>query len=191
MQDVGWWYTVTMNTACKECASRLPVSEGRGPAAEYCGTPCRMRAYRRRKRSQEIPPEMRRQKRWIRRDDQKRPFTVHGWYASVTKPNTWTTFERASNSEVGTGLGFVLGDGIGCIDLDHCIDARGRVEPWAQHYIDRWRDRAIMVERSMSGRGVHIFLHMEETKGRMIRLPGRSIEVYSWRRYIAVTGDRI
>ena len=48
-----------------------------------------------------------------------------------------------------------------------------------------------MIERSRSGRGVHIFVWMEETKGRMIRLPGQSIEIYSWRRYIAVTGDRI
>lgn len=180
-----------MATQCKQCETRLPVSERRGPSAEYCGSACRMRAYRKRKRSQEIPYEMRRRERWIRRDEQKRPFTVHGWYASVKKPHTWTTYARAVDSEVGTGLGFVLGDGIGCIDLDHCIDSRGRVEPWAQRYIDRWRGRAIMIEKSMSGRGVHIFLPMEETRGRMVRLPGRSVEVYSWRRYIAVTGDRI
>ena len=88
-------------------------------------------------------------------------------------------------------MGFVLGDGIGCIDLDDVIDGRGRVAPWAAAYVDRFRGRAILIERSRSGRGIHIFLRMEEAKGRRIREPGQKIEIYSWGRYIAITGDRV
>lgn len=134
---------------------------------------------------------MRNRRRWVRHDDRKRPFTVHGWPASVADPTTWTTYARARDSEVGVGMGFVLGDGIGAIDLDDVIDASGRLAPWAAAYVERFRPHAILIEKSRSGRGVHIFVRMEETKGRKIREPGRKIEVYSWRRYIAITGDRI
>lgn len=134
---------------------------------------------------------MTRRRRWVRHDEFKAPWTVHGWRASVNKPQTWTHYQRAVDSEVGVGLGFVLGDGIGCIDLDHCIDEDGRIAHWAQVYMDGWSQQAIMIEKSRSGRGVHIFVWMEETRGRKIRRPGQSIEIYSWRRYIAVTGDRI
>lgn len=154
-----------------------------------------MRAYRARKSAKassvEIPTCMRNRKRWIRHDEEKRPLTVHGWYASVRKPTTWTTYGRARDSEVGVGMGFVLGDGIGCIDLDDVIDGRGELAEWARRYVDRFRDRAILIERSRSGRGVHIFLRMEEAKGRKLREGGRKIEIYSQGRYIAVTGDRI
>lgn len=184
-----------MKTSCAQCGSRLTLPETGGRPATYCGTPCRMRAYRARKRVERttvaIPVCMRNRERWIRHDDEKRPLTTHGWYASVRRPSTWTTYARARDSEVGVGMGYVLGDGIGCIDLDDVIDARGRLDDWAARYVDRFRDRAILVERSRSGRGVHIFLRMEEARGRKIREPGRKIEIYSWGRYIAVTGDRI
>lgn len=182
-----------MQTNCQQCEGPLPAQERQGRPSVYCTTRCRVAAHRARKRlaAREMPTVMKRRRRWIRHDELKRPLTTHGWFASVNKPHTWTSHERAKTSEVGVGMGFVLGDGIGCIDLDHCIDARGRLEPWAQRYVDRWREDAIMIERSRSGRGVHIFVWMEETKGRMIRLPGQSIEIYSWRRFIAVTGDRI
>ena len=182
-----------MQKNCQQCEGPLPAQERQGRPSVYCTTRCRVAAHRARKRlaAREMPTVMKRRRCWIRHDELKRPLTTHGWFASVNKPHTWTSHERAKTSEVGVGMGFVLGDGIGCIDLDHCIDDRGRLEPWAQRYVDRWREDAIMIERSRSGRGVHIFVWMEETKGRMIRLPGQSIEIYSWRRYIAVTGDRI
>ena len=50
---------------------------------------------------------------------------------------------------------------------------------------------AFLIERSMSGEGVHIFLPMPEARGRKIRDGEVSVEIYSRERYIAVTGDRI
>jgi len=86
------------------------------------------------------------------------------------------------------GLGFVLGDGIGCWALDHCL-VDGKLEPWAADVIAGITD-PICIERSQSGEGVHIFVYAEEGPGRKIR-DGRNIEFYSVGRYIDVTGDRL
>lgn len=84
---------------------------------------------------------------------------------------------------VGTGVGFVFGDGIGCLDLDDALDA------------DRWpstfaaaalaANPGAWVERSMSRRGLRVFCLLEEAPGR--RLDG--IETYSRTRFIALTGN--
>lgn len=173
-----------MATTCP-CGAQLPVPTGRSRPPKYCSSACRQRAYRRR----QLPAEMTSRARWIRRDAAKRPLTIDGRLASVTDPTTWSTYSVAKASTVGTGLGFVLGDGVGCIDLDHCIDSRG-IADWAQAVLDEHRRTAILVERSMSGTGIHIVLPLDEAPGRRIR-DGRSIEIYSRDRYIAVTGDRL
>lgn len=136
---------------------------------------------------------MRTSARWVRHTATKRPITVEGWPASVTDPSTWSTFEQASDSTDGAGLGWVLGEGVGCIDIDHCIDASGNLEQWAQSVVDEHRDDALLVEVSRSGTGVHIFLPMEQGRGRIEDHQGHRVEVYppNSGRYIAVTGDRL
>ncbi|ALG28070.1 hypothetical protein AOZ07_03020 [Glutamicibacter halophytocola] len=83
-------------------------------------------------------------------------------------------------------MGFVLGDGIGCYDFDHCI-ANGRVAGWAAEAIQAIPERIIFTEISQSSEGVHVFVEAEEGPGRKIR-DGRNIERYTAGRYIAVTG---
>lgn len=156
--------------------------------ARFCSSACRQGAYR--QRSRPLPAEMTGTPRWIRRDANKVPLTVFGGAASVTDPRTWAPFEKARKSRVGVGLGFVLGDGIGCIDLDHAVKG-GKVADWAKAIIDEHRSNAFLIERSMSGEGVHVFLPMAEGPGRKIRDGVRNVEIYSRARYIAVTGDRI
>lgn len=156
--------------------------------ARFCSGACRQRAYR--ARSKPLPVELTGRARWVRRDADKRPLTVFGGAASVSDSRTWTTYVRASRSGVGAGLGIVLGDGLGCIDLDHCI-VGGKIAGWAQAIIDEYRNDAVLIERSMSGEGVHIFLPMEEAPGRKIRDGDVCFESYSRGRYIAVTGDRL
>ena len=107
----------------------------------------------------------------------------------MVDPRTWTTYEKAAASTVGTGLGIVLGDGLGCVDLDHCIEG-GKLAPWAREIVDEWRDRAVFIEVSMSGTGLHLFAPMPEGPGRRIRDGERCIETYSRARYVAVTGRR-
>ena len=175
-----------MNRSCLECHVRLPLTLA--SRAKFCSAACKQRAYRRRSR-RGLPAEMTARPRWVRHDAAKMPMTLFGGPASVVDSRTWTTYEKAAASSVGTGLGIVLGDGLGCLDLDHCIEG-GRLAPWAAEVLDEWRDRAVFIEVSMSGTGLHLFVPMAEGPGRRIRDGERNIEIYSRARYIAVTGRR-
>lgn len=125
--------------------------------------------------------------RWVRREKTKRPVTLARKPASSTNPSTWASYAEAKDSTVGAGLGFVLGDGVGCIDLDHCfID--GDLAGWAEEIVASCP--ATFMEVSQSGDGLHIFGLLPEGGGRNLRSGERSVEFYSAGRYIAVTGDR-
>lgn len=104
--------------------------------------------------------------------------------ASVTDRTTWGGYREVT----GRGRrGFVLaGDGIVCLDLDHCL-VGGRLVPWAGELLDQLP--ATYVERSMSGTGLHVWGRARLSAARVIR-DGRHIEVYGTGRYIAVTGER-
>ena len=125
--------------------------------------------------------------RWVRRTASKRPVTVGGKAASSTSADTWSAYSAAAASKAGVGLGFVLGDGVGCIDLDHCFED-GKLVSWAQEIVDRCPET--FMEVSQSGEGLHIFGLLPEGGGRNIRGGGSNVEFYSVGRYIAVTGDR-
>lgn len=176
------------------CGEVLAIGIRQGRPRRYCSPACRKRAWRQRRA---IPRKMRTTPRWIRwtlepRRDKyaKVPRQLNGRHASTTDPRTWTTFSAARASKVGEGIGWVLGAGVGCIDLDHCI-VDGHLQPWAAEIINRYRRRALLIERSFSGDGVHIFMRMKPGAGRRIR-DGRNIEVYppDSGRYIAVTDRR-
>lgn len=115
----------------------------------------------------------------------KRPVQTNGRAASSTDPHTWADY---ASVERLPRKGWVLGDGIGCIDLDNCFDG-GVLAGWAREIISGYSERAVLVEVSPSWNGVHIFLPMPQGKGRKIR-DGRSIEIYPPEsgRYICVTG---
>lgn len=176
------------------CGEVLAIGIRQGRPRRYCSSACRKRAWRERRA---VPRKMRAKPRWVRwtlepRGDKftKVPRQLNGRHASSTNPRTWTTFGAARASNVGEGLGWVLGDGVGCIDLDDCLDG-DEIQPWAAEIIRKYRRRALLVERSWSGAGVHIFMRMKPGAGRRIR-DGRNIEVYppDSGRYIAVTGRR-
>lgn len=152
--------------------------------AKFCTSKCRVYSFRAAKRSG-LPVEMTSRDRWMRRSALKRPITVRGKSASSTDPRTWSPYVAAVASPVGAGLGFALGDGIGCIDLDHCLDG-AVLQPWAAEIVAA--NPNTYIEVSMSGTGLHIFGLIAEAPGRKLR-DGRNIEVYSQGRYIAVTGD--
>ncbi|MBW0275009.1 hypothetical protein ATM97_27800 [Nocardia sp. MH4] len=82
--------------------------------------------------------------------------------------------------------GVMLGEGLACWDLDGVIDDDGRLHPEAAAVLQRVGTRALWVERSMSGRGLHVFVRGEEEPARV----GERVSYYSWGRFIAVTGER-
>lgn len=149
--------------------------------ARYCSGRCRTAACRARN---PIPVELREQPRWVRYSPRKVPLTTDGRAASSTDARTWSTYAAAKRSSVGAGMGFVLaGDGIVCLDLDHCLEG-GRVFPLAAEILSAAGDT--YVEVSPSGDGLHVW-----GRGRIGRGRRRSgVECYGTGRYITVTGNR-
>ncbi|MEU3528834.1 hypothetical protein AB0E62_34135 [Streptomyces sp. NPDC038707] len=112
---------------------------------------------------------------------------MDGQPASSTAPRTWSSHRAAASSSAGAGLGFVLnGDGIACVDLDHCL-VGGKLADWARRLVDM--APGCWVERSVSGDGLHIWGFGRLERGRRLSMDGGSVELYADGRYIAVTGD--
>lgn len=171
------------------CGEPLPAA-GRGPVPRFCSTRCRVAAHRaRRATGTAVPKELTARRRWVRRDERKAPRTTDGGFASVTAPATWTSYRTAQASAVGVGVGYVLaeGDGLVCVDLDHCL-VDGELAPWARDILDRCP--STFVEVSPSGDGLHIWGRGQLERGRRIRRDGEAVEIYGHGRYVAVTGRR-
>lgn len=100
------------------------------------------------------------QVRWVRADG-KRPIRVNGRPASSTDESTWSTFSEVQSGP-GDGFGVMLGGGLGCWDLDDCFSG-GVLESWAREILED--ADPLYVERSVSGRGLHIFVEAKEGPG--------------------------
>lgn len=117
----------------------------------------------------------RRRDRWT-----KVPTQVNGRRASSTAPHTWSSYADAKASTVGDGLGFALGTGFACLDLDGCVAPDGTLSELAQTVLELNPDA--WVELSVSGTGLHVWGLMDEQPGKV--LPG--LEIYSRGRFIAM-----
>lgn len=171
-----------MNLSCQHCDTTFESSGSRGRTPKYCSARCRKAAQRARKAPQSpaFPSEMVSAGRWVRAD-KKRPIRVDGSPASTTNPRTWSTFDEVQTG-AGDGVGFMLGGGFACLDLDHCVDDRGQLSPLAESIVAK--NPGAFIEVSMSGRGLHVFGYLPPRRGR--KMPG--VEVYSDLRFIRTTG---
>jgi AAA domain/NrS-1 polymerase HBD domain len=117
----------------------------------------------------------------------KVPYQRSGAHASSTDRCTWCSHAEAQ-AAVGsyTGVGVMMGNGLGCTDLDHCV-VDGKILPWAREIIISLDSYS---EFSPSGTGVHIL-------GEDIALPGKgrkrpyetgAVEVYDTARFLTFTG---
>jgi putative DNA primase/helicase len=123
----------------------------------------------------------------------KVPYSAAGNKASSSDGNTWADFGSAveaynSGSWDGVGFVFARGGGVTGIDLDHCFDAEGRLEPKAAAIV---RALNSYTEYSVSGSGLHIIARASADQG--IRASSRSrldipVEIYSHGRYFTMTG---
>jgi primase-polymerase (primpol)-like protein len=166
----------------RKCAwcGRSTVAKNRH--ARFCSSKCRVYAHR-----SPLPKAMTSADRWVRRDVGKMPFTVTGTLASSTDPRTWSPYKEAASSTVGAGLGFVLGDGFACIDLDHCL-VDGIPDAAAAAFLEAYPEHHI--EISPSGDGLHIWGTADAGPGtRTVTADGLHVERYSAGRYITVTGN--
>lgn len=176
---------MTTRRPCEHCDEPMPITARRH--AQFCRPACRAAAHR---AARAIPAELTSRPRWIRRTSRKVPVAIDGAAASSTDPASWSRYRDAARSTAGVGLGFVLdGDGVVCLDLDHCLDSEGTVAGWARNVLDSV-DGSTWVEVSQSGDGLHVWGHgrLPGDAGRRLRLDDGSVELYATGRYIAVTG---
>lgn len=108
---------------------------------------------------------------------------VDGRPGSSTDPKTWATFAEVQRG-AGDGFGVMLGEGLACYDLDHCLDGGKLADPRAADVLRRVKP--IYAEVSMSGDGLHLFVRAPEGPG----YKRDGVEFYSRARFIAVTGNR-
>ena len=154
--------------------------------AVYCSTACRVAALRARRRAAVVPAVMQARRRFVRVGRTKAPLQVDGRPARSNDPGTWADFATASTSPAGIGLGFVTGAGIACFDFDDCLDAEGKLHP---HAVDVVADRlagCIRLERSMSGRGLHVWFLADEAPGWRRTIDGQKVERYAGGQYVAL-----
>lgn len=134
----------------------------------------------------QIPAELRHLPQWVCAHKDKMPVNPRtGELASVTNPQTWCSFEEATQAGAPY-IGFVLtaNDPYCIIDLDDKVEKPASEE-------ERERHRNLLeafqsyTEKSTSGMGYHIVI-----KGQTERGARRdNVEVYSAERYMIFTGD--
>jgi hypothetical protein len=146
-----------------------------------------------------VPPELRARPQWVlwrygpRRKDGKRPKLPYSTgtrrAADTTDPASWGSFDQAAaalaSNRYFDGIGFVFGpdDPFTGVDLDGCIDAEGKIAPWAYQVLDQLP--GAYVELSPSGTGVHAIVRAQ------LPGPGRrrgQLECYDRERYFTITG---
>ncbi|HWE19669.1 MAG TPA: hypothetical protein VG758_21210 [Hyphomicrobiaceae bacterium] len=110
----------------------------------------------------------------------------------ATNPDNWGTFAKALDTAQHMGLagvGYVLtkDDNITGADLDHCITDSGTYTPLAAEVLALGETYA---EVSPSGEGVRLFM-LGKYEGGVIKKDALGVEVYTWGRYLTVTGDQV
>jgi hypothetical protein len=150
---------------------------------------------------EQIPPELKALKQWVAWRYElagekwtKKPKQASGHNASSTNPKSWSTLDkiekayRNGGSFDGIGFVFTAGDPYVAIDLDHCINEAGTVEPWAKKIIDAATREGAYIEKSPSGTGVHIIGRGEPLAAGRKR---NGAEIYSSGRYFTMTGHPV
>lgn len=112
-------------------------------------------------------------------------------WADHGDPKTWSTFDKAVELAKRynlDGLAFAMsGSGITCIDLDHHIDENGKPSELAQKFINA--AQGTYIERSVSGRGLHVFYAGSRPDGYRNRNDDINLETYDNVRFMSMTGD--
>jgi hypothetical protein len=134
---------------------------------------------------------------WQRVPDSKRPekprkvpMAADGsGKAACNRPATWGTISQAAKTctrKGYDGLGFMLGDGIFGIDVDHCLQ-NSKPNALAQEIINRVQT---YTELSPSGTGLHLLALGILPDGNRGRRKG-DLEIYGEGRYFTVTGQQL
>lgn len=165
---------------CVECGDKL----NRDRNALTCSGACRVAHHRKKG----VPEFLISRPRWVRYDDSKRPVSAtSGRLVDATDPSVWVDYETARSSPYGVGLGFVLdGDGVGCYDLDGCVEG-GRLTEAGRVLLESIPEAIRYLEVSPSATGLHAWVDAPDSKGTR----RKGFERYTNARYLTVTGHRV
>src|SRR6266702_2655740 len=119
-----------------------------------------------------------------------------GKWAQSDNPQTWASYTQAIQAQGAgkyDGIGYMFNRDYTGVDLDHCVNEDGSIDPWAQAYLDRLKSYA---EYSPSNTGIHILVRGTVPSGLRRRVTGAphpeaAIEMYCERRYFTVTGAHV
>ena len=156
----------------------------------------------------EVFGELTDEQRWVcwRAEDRggrptKVPYQPDGRRASSTDPTTWSTLHDAVQAHVRegySGIGIVLGRGLGGVDLDACRNPEtGEIAGWARGAIEEFHS---YTEISPSGTGVKILARgapaalpasVLPMSGEPINGKRPALEAYVSGRYFALTGEAV
>jgi putative DNA primase/helicase len=138
-----------------------------------------------------IPASMKSKNQWVcwKLDGKRKlPFDAKtGRMASSTDSSTWSDYQTAQDAVERYGynnVGFELLREI-AIDIDHGRDEAGNLTPLARNVVENFSDT--FIEVSQSGEGLHIFCYGSIPAA----IKTREIEIYSEKRFIAVTGRAV
>ena len=148
-----------------------------------------------------VPAELKARRQWVcwraeTREGKptKVPYQVNRRKAQTNQADTWTDYQTVCDHlDNFSGIGFVFsGDDPYCgIDLDHCLDAQGKLKDWAKPIVDRIKGVGYG-ERSPSGNGIKFWTRATlptEAKHKAYIVKGAdAIEAYDQLRYFTVTG---
>lgn len=121
----------------------------------------------------------------------KFPMTTTGDAASCINSETWSNFDdclAAMKMCVGNVLGFALVADfkLMCVDLDKCILPDGSVTDIGFKWIDALMPGEPYIERSISGRGLHLFAWY--TGKPLPTHPEDGVEIFTEKRFVVCTG---
>lgn len=150
--------------------------------------------------SRNIPKELKNRRQWVcyrtkKQEDKTAKFMISpvtGDFAKSNDPDTWTDYDSAFRYMVSKrmeGLAFVLTEGLVFVDIDHVADENGEIGEFALKLLEELPDT--YAERSVSGKGLHIFCYGSLPEDAMKRNDSLGLEMYDTRRFVCITGDII
>lgn len=148
-----------------------------------------------------IPEELAERKQWICVYKGKRPIRADGETKEWQDFQHWVTLEEATEAAESNGwdgVGFVFSDGgpyVG-LDLDNCLRDDGGPKDWLPG-LDSFVGETY-IQRSQSGRGLHVLLRDVQLPGWWTNLKDEAVdgeeagvEAYDAGRFFRMTGDRL
>ena len=128
--------------------------------------------------------ELEKYSQWVSWNDKKIPINPHnGRFANVSDPSSWSKHDMVRKN-VHKGFVLTKDDPFTCVDLDHCVEAHGRVRSQTTKILMYLQS---YTELSPSGTGLHVWV-----RGKMpAAIKRKEFEIYSQDRYMTVTFNPI